>query len=108
MTKKEMYNFIKTSMADNADVVAFCDKEIALLAKKAASAKKAPKKPDPHIDAIFGALTSEPQTIDAIAEITGLSNAKCTPRLNKLVEDGKVVKGSVKVDKSKKVTYALA
>ena len=108
MTKKEMYNFIKTAMADNDEVVAFCDNELALLARKAASAKKAPKKPDAYIETVFGVLTAEPQTIDAIANAAEISNAKCTPRLNKLVADGKVVKGTVKVGKSSKVTYALA
>lgn len=39
MTKKEMFSMIKTILADNADVVAFCDNEIALLDKKSANKK---------------------------------------------------------------------
>ena len=31
-----------------------------------------------------------------------------TPRLNKLVADGRAVKGTVKVEKAKRTTYALA
>lgn len=39
MTKKEMFSMIKAILADNAEVVAFCDNEIALLDKKSASKK---------------------------------------------------------------------
>lgn len=107
MTKKEMYGFIKSAMADNADVVAFCDKEIALLAKKAMSAKKAPKKPDTLMDTIYDVLTSDHQLIDDIAAKAGISNAKAIYRLNKLVADGRAIQGTTKVDKSTKKTYAL-
>jgi glycerol-3-phosphate responsive antiterminator len=108
MTKKEMYGFIKTALNDNPDVVAFCDKEIALLAKKAASAKKAPKKPDVLMDTVYGVLTTDPQFIDDIASAAGISNAKATYRLNALCKTGAVVQGTAKVDKSTKKTYALA
>jgi len=108
MTKRDYFNMIKDAMSDNADVVAFCDHEIELLSKKAAKAKTAPKKVDTLVDDVFGVLTSEPQTIDTIATALGISNAKATPRLNKLVADGKAVKGTVKVEKAKKTTYALA
>ena len=108
MTKKEFFTEIATVLADRDDIVAFCNHEIELLDRKASSAKKAPKKPDAYIDGIFAVLGSDPMTIDDIASAVGLSNAKCTPRLNKLVADGKVVKGSVKVGKSTKVTYAVA
>ena len=33
-TKREMFNIIKTAMADNAEVVAFVDHELELLARK--------------------------------------------------------------------------
>ena len=33
-TKEEMFNIIRAGMADNAEVVAFCDHELELLAKK--------------------------------------------------------------------------
>lgn len=108
MTKRDYFNMIKDAMSDNADVVAFCDHEIELLSKKAAKAKTAPKKVDTLVDDVFSVLTSEPQTIDAIAAALGISNAKATPRLNKLVADGRAVKGTVKVEKAKRTTYALA
>lgn len=110
MTKRETINAMLNDavVAANADYVAYLKNELALLDKKASRAKTAPKKVDTLIDAVYGALTSEPQTIDAIAAAVGISNAKATPRLNKLVENGTVVKGTVKVEKSKKTTYALA
>lgn len=33
-TKKEMYNIIKSKMADNAEIVTFCDHELELLERK--------------------------------------------------------------------------
>ena len=108
MTKKDFYNMIKDAMSDNADVVAFCDHEIELLSKKAAKAKAAPKKVDTLVDSVYDVLTSEPQTIEAIATSLGISNAKATPRLNKLVADGRAVKGTIKVEKAKRTVYSLA
>ena len=92
MTKRDYFNMIKDAMSDNADVVAFCDHEIELLSKKAAKAKTAPKKVDTLVDDVFGVLTSEPQTIDAIAAALGISNAKATPRLNKLVPTARLLR----------------
>lgn len=108
MTKRTAYETIKSVMADNAEIVAFCDHEIELLDHKAASAKKAPKKPDAYIDTIYGVLTADAMTIDDIANAVGISNAKCSARLNTLVKDGKAVRGMTKVGKSTKVTFALA
>ena len=39
-TKKEMYNIIKEGMSDNAEVVAFCDHELELLARKNSAERK--------------------------------------------------------------------
>lgn len=39
-TKKEMFNIIKSAMADNAEVVAFVDHELELLAKKNSAERK--------------------------------------------------------------------
>ena len=39
MTKKEMFTTIKTLLADNADVVEFCDKQIEVLSRKRTSSK---------------------------------------------------------------------
>ena len=39
-TKKEMYNFIKSKMADDAEVVTFCDHELELLERKNSAERK--------------------------------------------------------------------
>ena len=39
-TKREMFNIIKTAMADNAEVVAFVDHELELLARKNSAERK--------------------------------------------------------------------
>lgn len=43
MTKRDYFNTIKAAMADNADIVAFCDKEIAALDKRNAVRKPSKK-----------------------------------------------------------------
>ena len=114
MTKKDYFNTAIDMMNGKEvnvtpeEMIAFFNHEISLLDKKATKAKTAPKKVDTLIDDVFGVLTSEPQTIDAIANALGISNAKATPRLNKLVEEHRAIKGTVKVEKAKKTTYALA
>ncbi len=109
MTKREVITAMLSDVAvnGNADYVAYLENEIKLLDKKNARAKSAPKKADQFIDAVYGALTGDPQLIADIADKVGISAAKATARLNKLVADGKAVKGSVKVGKAKKVTYCL-
>lgn len=39
-TKKEMFNFIKSKMTDDAEVVAFCDHELELLERKNSAERK--------------------------------------------------------------------
>ena len=39
LTEKQLYNMIKEAMSDNTDVVAFCDKKITQLEKKASTSK---------------------------------------------------------------------
>lgn len=104
MTKKEMFNVIINGMADNADVVAFCENEIALIEKKAAKAKETAAKKraegDELTEAVFAALTDE---FAPIAEIAGridgpdVTVAKVTYRLTQLVKAGKAVKETIEV-----------
>ena len=121
MTKKDFYNVIKDAMADNADVVAFCDNEIALLEKKAAKAKAtaAAKKAegDALTDAVFAVLTDEVQsTADIAAQIDGpdVTVAKCSYRLTQLVKNQKAIKEEIVIPgsdgvKTRKVAgYKLA
>lgn len=120
ITKRERYEEIKTLLADNADIVAFCDNEIALLDGKAAKAKERAAAKKAEADelevAVANVLTDELQTIaditDQITDIEDVTIAKVTYRLRKLVENGTAVKEEISVEvngkKSKKMGYSLA
>jgi hypothetical protein len=107
VTKKDRFNAIITALTAagaDAELVAFCEAEIALLEKKAATAKAAAAKrkaeSDELMDVVAEALTDEPTTIaDITAKIDGadVTNAKVQYRLNKLVEAGIAVKSEVSV-----------
>lgn len=104
MTKKDYFNMIKDAMADNADVVAFCEKEIAALDNKAVKAKeRAAKKAaegDALMEAIAAVLGDEPMTnadiLEAINEEDVTVN-KVAYRTNALVKAGRAVKTEVTV-----------
>lgn len=117
MTKRENFEVIKETMSDNADIVAFCEKEIELLDRKNEKAReRAAKKraeSDAMTDAIYAALTPEFAFIDAIVEATDfedVTRGKAIARLSKLVKAGKVEKESFKKEdgKGKAVAYKLA
>jgi len=104
MTKRDLYNVIKNAMADNADVVAFCDKELAALDHKAEKAKeRAAKKAaegDALMDAVAAVLTDKPMTnADILAVITDEEATvnKIAYRANALVKAGRAVKTEVTV-----------
>lgn len=102
MTKREMFAFIKDSMADNADVVAFCDHEIELLNKKNASASKKATKTqianEGIKDSILDVLRNAdaPMTATAIGEALGLSVNKVSALLTQLKEDNSVTREVIK------------
>jgi hypothetical protein len=119
ITKRDRFEEIKTLLADNADIVAFCDNEIALLDGKAdkAKARAAKKKADGDAlqDEVAALLTGDFQTIDAIME--GITDAEATKakvqaRLTKLVNAGVAIKDqtTVEVDgkKVKRMAYSIA
>lgn len=115
MTKSQMFDLIKTTCADNADIVAFCDAQIALLANKAekAKAKAAEKRAagDELYAAVVSVLGTDPMTReDVLAAIEGedLTVAKIGARLSQAVKNGVAVKDSVKVDGKNKTVYTLA
>jgi hypothetical protein len=106
-TKREMYGVIMEAMADNADVVAFCENEIALLDKKAIKAKEraAAKRVegDKLTDAVRTVLTND---FAVIADITAkvaetygeeATVARVTYRLTQLVKNGEAESGDVKI-----------
>lgn len=86
------------------EIVAFAENEIALLDKKAAKAKETAAKKKTEADAltdvIAQALGEDFEPIaDIAARIEGddVTVAKCTYRLNKLVENGIAEKQAIKV-----------
>lgn len=111
MTKREVLGIIKSAMADNADVVAFCDNEVALLDKKNEYRKAHPAKPTKAQEAAFALkqpvidfITANPQsTSKAIADALGVAFQKVTPILTGLVNDGILTSEKVKT----KTVYSL-
>ena len=106
MTQFEIYNTIKSAMSDNADVVAFCDKQLAAIErKKAKDAEKTAEK-QAFIDEIYKALASfdEPVTSKTVALRMGedVSSRKVAANMRFLVEDGRAEKVA---ENSKTFTY---
>lgn len=106
MTKKAMYDFIASQLADNDEVVKFCANEIALLDKKAAKAKeKAAEKRaanDALSDAVYAVLSDT--DFESIADITArvegdeVTAAKVTYRLSQLVKAGAAEKAEIVIE----------
>ena len=104
ITEREMYTMISELLEGNEDVVAFCEKKIAALDKKAENAKvKAAEKKaagDELRARVEGALTDEWQTIaEVVAALDDeeVTASKVTYRLNALVDLGVAVKDETKI-----------
>lgn len=128
ITKKERFetlialfngDIVVEDIADTGDYVAFFEKEVAALDKKAAKAKETAAKKkaegDELTDRIADVLTDDFATISDIVKALGdedVSNQKASYRLGKLVDAGKAVKGELNVGgegKTRKVVaYKLA
>ena len=120
MTKKEMFEKIMAAMTTDAEVVEFCEKEIAALDKKAAKAKEAAAKKreeaDELLEVVKSILTHDFQTLgDIAAQIEGedVSVQKIAARTRKLVDCKYAVKEEVSVvgadgKKTKKMAYRIA
>ena len=109
ITKKDMFNLIKTELADNELVVEFCDHEIELLVKKANKPSKADKEKDVLAEKLYEVLVecNKPMTIsdlikecdlDFLKKEDMVSTQRVSAYMKKLVDSGKVVKF---VDKKK-------
>lgn len=102
-TKKEMFNFIKSKMADNAEVVTFCDHELELLAKKNSAERK------PTVNQLDNAkikkvivdgmesgkgytVTEIIKTILAGTEWRDLTCSRCTAIVTQLAESGTLIR----------------
>ena len=119
VTKRDYYEMLKEIVrgdvnaevtVEQAELIEFIDKQIALIDSKAekAKARNAEKKAngDELRDTVQGVLTDEFQTIDAIvAQIEGeeITKAKVTARLTALVSNGIAEKTDVKDDEGRKL-----
>ena len=102
MTKKEMFNLIATVNADNAEIVAFCEKEIALLSKKRSVNSKAKAEADARAEKVYNALLEmdKPVTISELIalttdeEVKRYTNQRVSALMRKLGD--KVIKEMIK------------
>lgn len=91
-TQREMYNYIAELLADNEEVVAFCEKKIAQIDSR----KTAPRKVDPVVqerrDAIVGLLGGQenPMTVKDIADNLGYTSPQVTGAIRGLINTGQV------------------
>lgn len=113
ITKAEVLAIIAEAMADNADVVAYCENELALLESKKIKARERQDKKRAEGDdlqaAIASLLTDVPQTRDEILaqfenEDGELTVGKIQAKLNNLVKFGQASKTEVKTEDGKKRT----
>ena len=117
-TKVDALHEIMEAMADNANVMAYCENELTLIDKKNAKAREraAAKRAegDELQSEVLAVITDAPQTRDdilaAMNDETGeLTVGKIQAKLNNLVEAGKVEKCKVKTEDGKtKTAYTLA
>lgn len=105
MTKREMFTAIREIVADNADMVAFIDREIELLDKKRSASRK-PTKTQLDNEGFKADIVvalgeaDEPVTIKGLMEIcpsiAGLTNQRVTHMLTDLRKNGEVKRTYVK------------
>lgn len=99
-TKREMYEVIATAMADNEEVVAFCNHEVELLDKKKSYKSGKPSKKSVENEAVKEAILDtlgQSETPLTIAEINavldkGYTSQKVSALLTQLIKAEKVVK----------------
>lgn len=109
-TSRELYNRIINAMPNDAEVVAFCQKQITAMDKRNEK-RKASTKPTKAQEAraelvplVLAALTDEPMSVKEIADKVGVIYQKVTPALGDLVEANK----AYTVKEKGKTKYALA
>lgn len=99
MTKKEMFSKIATVCSADAEIVEFCNHEIALLVKKNSYKSTKPTKTQIENeglkDAILNAL-DKPMTATEIGNAVGISVNKASALLSQLKEDNSIVREVVK------------
>jgi chromosome condensin MukBEF complex kleisin-like MukF subunit len=107
-TKADALHEIMEAMADNANVVAYCENELALLESKKVKAKERADKKRAEGDelqaAIASVLTDAPQTRDDILahfDDEELTVGKIQAKLNNLVKFGQASKCNIKTEDGK-------
>lgn len=113
VTKREMYELIKTKLANDNEIVEFCDHEIELLDRKKSNGKaKVNEKLDANIELVYNALVVVGEKVTATeliakTDLSALANdvgvvttQKVSAYLNKLVAVDRVEKVT-----EKKKTY---
>lgn len=110
MTQKEMYTHIMLNMADDVEVVEFCNKKIAQIENR----KSFPRKANPDVveyrAAVATLLADNPThayTSNEVAEAIGGSPRKASVNLNKMVEENVVVRIEPET-KGGRITYCIA
>ena len=118
-TKADALHEIMDAMADNANVIAYCENELALLESKRVKAKARQDAKRAAGDELQGVvasvLTDAPMTRDdilsAVIEVTGddtLTTGKIQAKLNNLVKFEQASKCTVKTDDKKtKTAYTV-
>lgn len=100
MTKREMYANIATLLADNAEVVEFCNREVELLEKRKSSKRglTATQKANLEVKAAIADVLAEAKTPLTVTEIlkdgrlNGYTNQKVSALLRLMGNAGEVVK----------------
>ena len=130
MTRKEILTLIKESAIDGTwkkeltteDVVAFCDKEIAAIDKKAEKAREKAAQKRAEGDALTAAIKAvlSSDTFELISDITAkvdfpeVTASKVSVRLSQLFKNGEAARDEIIVPgkdgqkSSKRVAYKLA
>jgi hypothetical protein len=120
MTKKDWFDVIRDIVEDSESdqkdgAIEFIDKQVELLAAKAAKAQEraAAKKVegDDLRAAVLAVITAEAQTVDEIVaqiEDPDATRQKVVARLTQLVKAGEIEKDMAKVDGKKVTTYKIA
>lgn len=96
-TQKQMYQYIAEQLADDAEVVAFCEKKVAQLDKR----KSTPRKPSAEVlerrEAVLNFLKGvESATVADIAEALGYSSPQVTGAIRGLGDQVTAIEGDKK------------
>ena len=99
MTKKEMFSKIATVCSADAEIVEFCNHEIALLVKKNSYKSTKPTKTQIENEGLKDAILNvldKPMTATEIGSAVGISVNKASALLSQLKEDNSVTREVIK------------